>query len=180
MVVIPQKDLTSVPNAARTLEDMLPVPEGKFIMGRDNGFPDEQPAHDAFTKAFSIDRTGVTVAQYKQFLRGKGLKAPASPVSTSMPSAYFVDRQYDNFPMVDVSWQSADAYCHWAGKRLPSEAEWEKAARGLDQRLYPWGNIWDENRANSREGPYSSIVGKRAHFTSEVGIHAECKPLWSA
>lgn len=173
VAVIPQKDRISAANSTGTLQSMLPVPEGKFVMGRDNGFPDEQPAHDVLTKAFWIDRTEITVAQYKRFLRVKGLNPPTSPVSPSMPGIYFVDAQYDNFPMVDVSWQSADAYCHWAGKRLPSEAEWEKAARGLDQRLYPWGNIWDENRANSRESPYSSIAGKQVHFTNEVGSHEE-------
>jgi formylglycine-generating enzyme required for sulfatase activity len=173
VAVIPQKDRISAANSTGTLQSMLPVPEGKFVMGRDNGFPDEQPAHDVLTKAFWIDRTEITVAQYRRFLRVKGLNPPTSPVSPSMPGIYFVDAQYDNFPMVDVSWQSADAYCHWAGKRLPSEAEWEKAARGLDQRLYPWGNIWDENRANSRGSPYSSIAGKRVHFTNEVGSHEE-------
>jgi formylglycine-generating enzyme required for sulfatase activity len=171
--VTPQKDLIARQDTSEKQESMLPVPEGKFTMGRDNGFPDEQPAHDVFTKGFQIDRTEVTVAQYKRFLRAKGLKSPSAPVSPSMPGGYFVDKQYDNFPMVDVSWQSADAYCHWAGKRLPSEAEWEKAARGSDQRLYPWGNIWDENKTNSRESPYSSIAGKRLHFTGEVGSHAE-------
>ena len=173
VAIIPKKGRAPADKNTGALEGMVAVPEGKFVMGRDNGFPDEQPAHEVFTKAFWIDRTEVTVAQYRRFLKAKGLKTPAQPTSPSMPSLYFADSKYGNFPMVDIAWQSAGSYCRWAGKRLPTEAEWEKAARGGDQRLYPWGNVWDESRVNSRETPYSSIAGKKIHFTSEVGSYAE-------
>jgi formylglycine-generating enzyme required for sulfatase activity len=172
VAVIPKEYPSAVKSTAE-LDRMVPVPGGTFVMGRDNGFPDEQPAHEVSTRPFWIDKTEVTVAQFKQFLKAKGLKIPGRPSSPSMPGTYFVDHKYDNFPMVDVSWQSADSYCRWAGKRLPSEAEWEKAARGIDQRLYPWGAVWDENRVNSRETPYSSTTEKKIHFSSEVGSYPE-------
>lgn len=149
--------------------EMAFVPEGNFIMGRDNGFPDEQPAHAMSVKAFWIDRTEVTTGQYKRFLSARGYSLPPRPMSPSMPQDYFTNSAYDSFPVVEVTWARAGDYCHWAGKRLPSEAEWEKAARGADQRLYPWGNQWDSSAANSRESEVSSTPHSTQHFTYRVG-----------
>ncbi len=149
-------------------DEMVPVPAGSFVMGRDNGFPDEEPAHEISLAAFWIDRTEVTVKQYRKFLRAKSEALPASPASPSMPKDYFVNPSYSNFPMVSISWFKANEYCRWMSKRLPTEAEWEKAARGTDRRLYPWGNVWDEDLANSRESAVSSMSDKLVHFTNEV------------
>ena len=168
VTVKPQKP-ANAPAPARQGDDMALVPAGPFIMGRDNGFPDEQPAHETTLKAFWIDRTEVTVARYRQFLKAKRKPLPHAPVSPSMPRDYFVSRSYSNYPMVDISWNAASEFCKWSGKRLPTEAEWEKAARGTTQRLYPWGAVWDETRANSRENPVSSEPGKMVHFTMPVG-----------
>ena len=171
-VVAPAHETQEIPPSSKSNgrgDEMAFVPEGSFTMGRDNGFPDEQPAHTVFLKAFWIDRTEVTAGQYKQFLTARGYPPPSRPLSPSMPSDYFTNSTYDGFPAVNVTWARAGDYCHWAGKRLPSEAEWEKAARGTDQRLYPWGNQWDSSVANSRESVVASLSHSIRHFTYRVG-----------
>lgn len=115
-------------------EGMVYVPEGPFIMGSNVGDIDESPEHLATTKAFFIDRYEVSNADIKKY-----------DPTFSYPEGK------DNHACI-VTWEQADAYARWAGKRLPTEEEWEKAARGTDARLYPWGNTydvtfvaWDEN-----------------------------------
>jgi formylglycine-generating enzyme required for sulfatase activity len=112
---------------------MVLVPAGDFIMGSSDGASDEKPVHRVYLDAFYLDRFEVTISQYAKFLQTTGRKPP--------------DRWNDahpNFdwarPVIGVDWHDADAYCLWVGKRLPTEAEWEKAARGTDGRKYPWGS----------------------------------------
>jgi len=123
---------------------MVFVPAGKFIMGSPagEGEDDEHPQHTVNLDAFWIDRTEVTNAQYR-----KCVDAGACRV-LEWCSAY-EDATRVNYPVVCVRWGDAQAYCSWAGGRLPTEAEWEKAARGADGRTYPWGNNEpDCSRAN--------------------------------
>lgn len=94
---------------------------------------DERPAHQVWLDAFSIDRYEVTTAEYAQFLAEEKRAAPWQWESVNLT-------QHSDRPVIGVDWHDADAYCRWKGKRLPTEAEWEKAARGTDGRLYPWGN----------------------------------------
>lgn len=114
---------------------MVLIPGGPFEMGAagTQALEDERPHHRVTLDAFQMDQHEVTTAQYGAFLRATGRTAPwlwetVRPVIHS-------DR-----PVIGVDWHDADAYCRWKGKRLPTEAEWEKAARGVDGRLYPWGN----------------------------------------
>lgn len=135
------KPLKMQPN----LEDMVLVPEGEFIMGQDQGANevDERPMHRVWLDAFYIDRTEVTNAQFKAFCDATNRIYPNNPY---WDSDYFLGKP--DHPVVNIIYEQARAYCEWASKRLPTEAEWEKAARGTDGRIYPWGNVWQEGLAN--------------------------------
>jgi eukaryotic-like serine/threonine-protein kinase len=117
---------------------MVYVPEGDFTMGND-AYDDEKPAHIVHLSTFWIDLTEVTNAMYKLCVQAKVCAAPTSSASYSYTS-YYDNPQFVDYPVIFVSWVDARDYCSWAGERLPTEAEWEKAARGTDGRLYPWGN----------------------------------------
>jgi len=113
---------------------MVLVPAGEFMMGvRQEYDKDERTADKMYLDAFSIDQYEVTTARYSKFMQETKRPAPK----------YWSDQvltQHERKPVVGVGWNDAAAYCAWVKKRLPTEAEWEKAARGTDQRLYPWGN----------------------------------------
>jgi formylglycine-generating enzyme required for sulfatase activity len=123
--------------------EMILIPAGKFIRGSNHRLPDEGPEYEAETKAFWIDKYEVTNLQYKQFIYATNRKSPKHFRSRTYPEGK-VDH-----PVVFVSWYDAYDYCKWAGKRLPTDIEWEKAARGTDGRDYPWGDDFDVNKVNS-------------------------------
>ena len=114
---------------------MFAIPAGPFEMGASGtqALEDERPRHRVVLDAFSMDLYEVTTAQYGAFLAVTGRTAPWLWESVNL-------HEHGDRPVVGVDWHDADAYCRWKGKRLPTEAEWEKAARGDDGRLYPWGN----------------------------------------
>ncbi len=154
--------------------DMVYVPAGEFLMGSGEedkaADDDEKPQHTLYLPAYFMDRTPVTNAQFRRFMAAGGYANEAywpeaiaagrwkegkyiySGEQYTEPR-YWNDAKWngDEQPVVGVSWYEALAYARWAGKRLPTEAEWEKAARGTDGRLYPWGSEWDETRANTKE-----------------------------
>ena len=130
--------------------ELVTVPAGPFMMGSNKGADDEKPVHRVDLAEFSIDRTPVTNFQFAMFLPAVG---PNSLIGEKhfdvgdrdarihmKGGAWRVDAGFENHPVVEVSWFGARAYCSWVGKRLPTEAEWEKSARGTDDRRYPWGN----------------------------------------
>jgi formylglycine-generating enzyme required for sulfatase activity len=130
--------------------EMVRVPAGPFIMGSDE-FARERPIHTRDLPAFWIDRFPVTNEAFLHFVRATGHRTPVDWVAG-------VPRPGTERHPVMVTWTDADAYAPWAGKRLPTEAEWEKAARGTDGRRYPWGETWDTSRARTWE---TTAVGDR-------------------
>lgn len=128
---------------------MVAIPAGEFVMGSQKG--DESPPHSVSVAAFEIDRYEVTNAEFARFVEATGYQTDAEKSNDPSPwQAYFTGGK-ENYPVVKVSWNDAQAYCEWAGKRLPAESEWEKAARGTDQLTYPWGDEWDASKVNSKE-----------------------------
>lgn len=111
------------------------VPAGEFVMGRGKGIGKESPRHRVYVDAFWMDQTTVTNAMYEKCVQA-GVCAPPTP----RLNPYYGRWIYRDHPVVYVNWHHAAQYCEWAGRRLPTEAEWEKAARGTDERKYPWGN----------------------------------------
>jgi sulfatase modifying factor 1 len=123
-------------------EEMVEVPAGWFIMGDEGGRSSNQPAHRVYLSRFAIDRFEVTNADYARYLDLEGLQAGRDMTDLlANPSK----------PVVGVLWVEANAYCLLHGKRLPTEAEWEKTARGIDGRSYPWGEHWIPRWANIAE-----------------------------
>ena len=118
---------------------LLYVPAGEFTMGSNDGEANEKPPHQVYLDAFWIDQTEVTNAMYTKCVKAGACQAP-SPTTSYTRDSYYGMTQFDNYPMLYVDWNDATAYCQWVGGDLPTEAQWEKAARGDDQRTYPWGN----------------------------------------
>ncbi|MEZ4438688.1 MAG: formylglycine-generating enzyme family protein [Polyangiaceae bacterium] len=146
----------------RRCDDMLLVPAGPFMMGAvSGGEADEQPRHEVVLPAFYLDETEVTNQAYAEAVAA-GVCDPPHPGSASA-NGYGPDRRFrgPRQPVSSISWDSARAYCAWRGKRLPSEAEWEKAARGSDERRYPWGD----------EPPNEALARYESQVTSDVGTH---------
>lgn len=114
---------------------LVEIPEGLFTMGFDGtqALEDERPKHQIWLPAFFMDIHEVTTAQYAVFLAVTNRLVPWQWNTVDLS-------QHSDRPVIGVDWSDADAYCRWKGKRLPTEAEWEKSARGTDGRLYPWGN----------------------------------------
>jgi formylglycine-generating enzyme required for sulfatase activity len=121
---------------------MVYVPAGEFTMGAQAApaaLPGEEPLHGVYLKGYWIDSTEVTNAEYAACVAAGACDLPDSDGSY-LRSSYFSHETCADYPVVHVSWFDAQVYCEWAGRRLPTEAEWEKAARGTDGRIYPWGN----------------------------------------
>jgi formylglycine-generating enzyme required for sulfatase activity len=161
----------------RAIDDMemVFVPGGEFQMGStdadQNAHDDEKPQHIVYLDAYWMDRYEVSNAQYRQCV-----VAGACQASTDQDILYNRPEQ----PVVTVNWSDADTYCRWAGARLPSEAEWEKAARGTDGRVYPWGNDWEDDRANTFDtGLYRpAVVGSYPEGASWIGALDMAGNVW--
>jgi formylglycine-generating enzyme required for sulfatase activity len=150
---------------------MLPVPAGTFIMGADGvGEPDEQPAHSVTVSGFWLDTTEVTNAKYLECVTAGACEAYRADVARGFhagPEAGFRGAEQ---PVVGVSWFDAGAYCAFRGKRLPSEAEWERAARGDDARKYAWGNAAPDAQ---RLACFGRKVGAPSATTMPVASYPE-------
>jgi eukaryotic-like serine/threonine-protein kinase len=139
---------TPAPPATNDSAPLVLVPAGEFIMGSDL-LPNERPVHKVELPAFWIDQHEVTNALYQKCVAAQQCEAPVGGYSDRHANGYYGNSEFDNFPVAYVGWAEADRYCSWAGKRLPTEAEWEKAARGSNARRFPWGNTFDPERVTS-------------------------------
>ncbi len=168
-------------------EGMVFVPAGEFVMGSDEvdaeriserlgiskpWFEDEHPAHKVHLEAFFIDQYEVTNAQYQKFIDATGRSFPP----------YWRGKQHPpdqgDFPVM-VGWADAQVYCQWVNKRLPTETEWEKAARGADGRKYPWGNEFDPAKANVGEAQPGQVkVGSYPAGKSPYGAYDMIGNVW--
>jgi formylglycine-generating enzyme required for sulfatase activity len=169
------------------------VPSGTFAMGtgttgRPDGYWEELPQHEVTLDGFWMDKFEVTNAQFADFLQARGNQEEGGVTWLELDSelclieqvgdAYQPKEGYADHPVIDVSWYGAQAFCQWVGGRLPTEAEWEYAARGPESRIYPWGNEYDCSRGNFHDwtdpiDPEYLIPGERGcdgiDFTSPVG-----------
>ncbi len=136
------------------------VPEGWFLMGQDDLRPSNGPQHKVYLDAFCIQKTEVTRQAYQDYL------SSTEQVNSKLPGK---DAQ---LPVVGIPWDEAQSYCQGISMRLPTEAEWEKAARGTDGRVYPWGNDWDSSLANTLEQDIGGVlpIGSFPRGASPYGI----------
>lgn len=145
------------------LQDMIVIPAGAFSIGSDDGLADERPAHKVELAAYALDRLPVTNTQFAEFMNSAGTHNRGGERLYDFDDSdarihqsgnrWIADTGYENHPAVEPTWVGARDYCAWRGKRLPTEAEWEKAARGTDGRRYPWGNSApDRTRAQFAAG----------------------------
>jgi formylglycine-generating enzyme required for sulfatase activity len=153
---------------------LLYVPAGEFTMGSDTDNSWEKPAHTVSLGAFWIDQTEITNEMYSKCVTAAACQAPKETNSYRRPT-YYGNKNYDEYPVIEVNWSMASAYCEWVGRRLPTEAEWEKAARGPDGNIYPWGNDSDGLLANFCDGscpiPNSFTPNDGYAETSPVGSY---------
>lgn len=171
---------------------MVSVPAGEFTMGSQVGDADAQPTRKVYVGAFYIDKYETTNAQYVQFLNTVGgpvgqceghrcldTRAESTDSHIFWEGRYRVEAGYEQHPVTNLSWYGARAYCRYHGKRLPTEAEWEKAARGTDGRSYPWGDQLDPRRLNAdrRVGDTAS-VGSYPGGKSPYGAHDMAGNVW--
>lgn len=148
---------------------MVTVPAGEFIRGTNQRFPDEGPQYVATVDAFQIDIYEVTNLQYKQFIDATARKSPRHFENRTFPEGK------PDHPVVFVSWYDATEYCQWVDKRLPTDIEWEKAARGTDGRTYAWGNNFNVKMANT---PQRWGALEKTGDTTPVGAFADGKSVY--
>jgi iron(II)-dependent oxidoreductase len=154
------------PAAPAPPEGMVMVAAGSYTIGKE-GVGLEQPRHKADLAAFFIDRTEVTNAAFKRFVDATGHKAPSNWNGEAIPAGR------ENYPVTGVTWQDAADYAAWAGKRLPTEDEWEASARGADGRIYPWGNNWRAGLANIGSKPDDITAEQYPKGLKEVGQYPQ-------
>jgi len=159
---------TATPAPTATLvptppEGMVLIPGGTFDMGADSGAADERPVHPVTLNAFFMDQYEVTNARYRKCV-DEGKCTPPTIRGSFTRAAYFGNAEFDNYPVIKVTWNQAAAFCEAEGRRLPTEAEWEYAATGGDGRRYPWGDEFnlDFLPARATDGD-----------TTEVGSHPQ-------
>lgn len=170
-------------------DDMVKIPGGTFTMGSDKEdtegkgaefgmakplYLDEHPRHEVNLPTYYMDRYEVTNAQFKRYVDAIKARPPRSWPNGEMPPGR------ERHPVTHINWYEAQQYCAWAGKRLPTEEEWEKAARGADGREYPWGNDFDGEKANTGGAGVNDLapVGTFPQGKSPYGVEDMAGNVW--
>ncbi|HET6465708.1 MAG TPA: formylglycine-generating enzyme family protein [Nitrospiria bacterium] len=181
--------LAGCPKNQTPPEGMVLIPAGDFIMGSNKvdtegkaaefgtvkpWYLDEHPQHKVNLPSYFMDKYEVTNAAYKPFVDATGSRPPENWPAGKIPSGR------ENYPVTYVNWYDAERFCQWAGKRLPTEAQWEKAARGTDGRDYPWGNEFDATKANTGDTGIGDLtpVGHFEAGKSPYGVYDMAGNVW--
>lgn len=174
-------------------ERMILIPSGEFVMGADSEHTNTNhgPAHRVDLEAFYIDKFEVTNAQFEEFILDGGYQNQGlwtvegwdfiqkNQIKTPLHYGENTVSTEPGHPVIGVSWYEADAYATWAGKRLPTEAEWEKAARGLNARIYPWGDTMDFTKLSYfPHGTKLQLVGNFPDGASPYGVMDMAGSVW--
>lgn len=169
---------TPTPKPA-VMDIMVEIPAGPFTMGSNAGDPEDAPGHEVDLPAFEIDKFEVINVDYATFVEATGYTTFAEQGGYAGWRDEWEEGE-DNHPVVRVTWADAEAYCTWLGKRLPTEAEWEKAARGDDERRFPWGNDWNPAKANVKETGLrgTTAMGSFGEGASPYGVEDIAGNVW--
>jgi len=157
---------------------MNEIPAGPFVMGTDAGVPDEGPKHEVDVPAFQIDRFEVTNKDFETFVTVTGYTSDAEKNGAKRSWKDEYGEGEDSHPVVRVTFNDAAAYCEWLGKRLPTEAEWEKAARGPENTKYPWGDEWDATQANGKDSGLRGTATVGSYPANGYGLHDIAGNVW--
>ncbi|GIK39275.1 MAG: hypothetical protein BroJett011_31080 [Chloroflexota bacterium] len=163
----------------KPVEDMIGIPAGPFTFGDDTGEPNEGPAQTINLPAYQIDHFEVTHDDFMLFVNATGYQTEAEKKGAKKTWRSDVEGK-GNHPVVRVTWNDAQAFCEWLGKRLPTEQEWEKAARGDQGNLFPWGNTFDASKANLKASGIRGTVavGSFPGGASAYGVEDMAGNVW--
>jgi eukaryotic-like serine/threonine-protein kinase len=173
--------ITTTEDISSTPSGMVLIPAGSFAMGAVSGKfdADETPPHVVNLGSYYIDVVEVTNAQFARFANGSGYQTDAEKAGDSTTWRTFNSPDRQRFPVIFVSWNDASRYCAWAGKRLPTEAEWERAARGTSNRIYPWGDTFNNNSANTLDAGVGQPVAVASRSAaSPYGLYDAVGNVW--
>jgi len=178
MATVEEPTATAEP-APLIVTEVVLIPAGPFTMGSDNGDPEDAPAHTVDLPAFEMDKFEVTNDDFAKFVDATGYVTDAEKEGSNRNWKSYAEGK-GNHPVVKVTWNDATAFCEWAGKRLPTEEEWEKAARGDDGRTYPWGEDFDASLANVKDTGLrdTTAVGSFPDGASPYGVEDIAGNVW--